>query len=176
MKKTCLLLLFATTIFGLAFADAGRYVGVAKCKMCHNSEARGAQYAVWSNGPHAKAYTVLGTDRAGEAASSMGVGDPQSSEACLRCHVTAYTADPAARADSWSMEEGVGCESCHGPGENYRKMSVMKDRAAAVSNGLVIPTVDVCVVCHNEESPTFEEFDFKARVAAIAHPNPQKAD
>ena len=34
--------------------------------------------------------------------------------------------------------------------------------------------VEKCKMCHNSESPTFKEFDFKTALAKIAHPNPAK--
>ena len=69
----------------------------------------------------------------------------------------------------------MSCEACHGPGGDYWKMDVMKDKAKATAAGLVMPTEATCKGCHNPESPTFKSFDFAAMSAKIAHPNPQKA-
>ena len=33
----------------------------------------------------------------------------------------------------------------------------------------------VCVTCHNEKSPTYKAFDYAARLAEVAHPNPSKS-
>ena len=49
---------------------------------------------------------------------------------------------------SIQVEIGVGCEGCHGPGADFQKMSIMKDRDAAVANGLVIPSQATCDGCH----------------------------
>ncbi len=43
---------------------------------------------------------------------------------------------------------GVQCEACHGAGNDFKKMSIMKDRDAAIANGLVIPTQATCDGCH----------------------------
>ena len=80
--------------------------------------------------------------------------------------VIKYELDPA---------DGVQCESCHGPGSNYRKRSVMSDRKKAVAMGMVLPTEAVCVACHNDESPSWDGaagFDYAEAKKRIAHPTP----
>ncbi|MEJ2720215.1 MAG: cytochrome c family protein [bacterium] len=154
------------------------YVGSTKCKVCHNTEAQGQQYPIWEKSAHAKAYEVLAGDAAKAAAKERGIEDPQAAPECLKCHVTAYGVDKSLLGDKYSMTEGVGCESCHGPGGDYAKMSVMKavmsGETDPASVGLVIPTEKVCVGCHNEESPTFKGFDYEKMVAKIAHPIPEE--
>jgi len=72
----------------------------------------------------------------------------------------------------FKKELGVQCEACHGPGSDYKAISVMKDKAAAVAAGLIIPDEAMCKKCHNAESPTFTAFDYKTMYAKIAHPRP----
>ena len=48
----------------------------------------------------------------------------------------------------------------------------MKNQKLAMASGLIMPTKEVCISCHNEESPTFVKFDYEASLAKIAHPNP----
>jgi c(7)-type cytochrome triheme protein len=94
----------------------------------------------------------------------------------LKCHVTkaslgagAVIHEKAKYADS----EGVGCESCHGPGSDYKSKKVMVDpEAARLAGMLMIENAEGCTQCHNEESPTFKGFDFDKRWAEIAHPVP----
>jgi len=153
---------------------AHKYVGVAKCAMCHKSKARGDQYGKWKESKHSQAYAALATDAAKELAKKAGVDDPQKSGKCLKCHVTAYGVDKSLLGPKYSEQDGVTCEACHGPGSDYIKMSVMKDKDKAVAAGLVIPTEKTCVKCHNEESPSYKKFDFKEFFAKIAHPRPKK--
>lgn len=40
------------------------------------------------------------------------------------------------------------CESCHGPGSEYKALSIMKDPEKARAAGLVIPTATFCANCH----------------------------
>jgi nitrate/TMAO reductase-like tetraheme cytochrome c subunit len=126
MRSKTLWTAFALTALVLvAFsAQAGdhEYVGAAKCKMCHK-----VQFASWETTTHAKA-----TD------SAKASTDREFSADCLQCHATNASEDLP----------GVQCEACHGPGGDYKKMSIMKDAEAAKANGLVIPTQATCDGCH----------------------------
>jgi hypothetical protein len=125
MRKHNLWIAFAIAVMAISFgAQAGEheYAGAAKCKMCHK-----VQYASWEVTKHAAT-----TDTA-KAATDLEFGDD-----CLKCHATNASED----------FPGVQCEACHGPGNDYKKMSIMKDREAAIANGLVIPTQATCDGCH----------------------------
>jgi formate-dependent nitrite reductase cytochrome c552 subunit len=186
--KTFLLvsvLMFAFGIFAAPLALAGTdeytYVGPEKCKMCHNTVKAGEQYKIWSESPHAKAYTALASDEAKATAKGMGIEDPQKSEKCLKCHVPTYAVKAEAKSPKWKIEDGVTCEDCHGPGSAYQKMSVMKAIAAGTEKGETygLHMVDeaTCKKCHNEESPTFDKtkpFNFKEKYAKIAHEIPKE--
>lgn len=163
-------------------AQDAQYVGASKCQMCHKSAKKGDQFGAWEAGPHSKAFATLATEESKKIAAEMGLGDPQKADECLECHVTAHSAPAAAKDKSYSMEEGVSCESCHGPGSLYRKASVMSARKYAadpagtkaiwMEMGLIDPTEKVCITCHNEKSPTYKPFNFAESVKKIAHPNP----
>ncbi len=156
---------------------AHKVVGAAKCKMCHNSAAKGAQFKVWSESKHAKAFATLATDEAKKIAKEKGIADPQKDAKCLKCHETGYGKPAALFEATFKPEDGVQCEACHGAGKDYMAMAVMKDLRAKkkepASVGLVLPTEKECVACHNSESPTFKSFDFKEAVAKIAHNYPK---
>ncbi len=152
------------------------YAGVEKCSMCHKSEARGDQYGQWKKTRHATAYTTLATDAAKEIAKKMDIKDPQKSPKCLKCHVTAYGVDEELLGSKFTMEDGVGCETCHGPGGDYMKLSIMKDKEKAIEAGLIIPTEELCVSCHNEGSPTYKKFVYKEFFPKIAHPIPTEEE
>lgn len=175
VRKTVLMATACVLVLGFAApkADASHaFVGAEKCKMCHNSPAKGAQFAKWVSTKHSKAFATLGSEEAKKVAAAKGVADPQKDAACLRCHVTAAVASKELLTDKYKAEEGVSCESCHGPGGDYWKMDVMKDSARAMAAGMVLPNEATCKGCHNPESPTFKAFDFKTAFAEIAHSNP----
>jgi mono/diheme cytochrome c family protein len=145
------------------------YVGTKTCKMCHNTESQGKIYDKWMSTAHAKSMSVLDSAK-GETK------DPK----CLKCHTTGYgTAtgyDKVANKQTPDELGAVGCEACHGPGADYKAMSVMKDKAAAIAAGLVMPTEETCKTCHNPESPTFKSFDFAKMLPMIEHHIPKKAE
>lgn len=152
-----------------------KYVGVKNCKMCHNRPNAGRQYELWNASPHATAYATLATDKAKEVASNLGLkNDPQQEEGCLVCHITAHGVPSKNKASTFTIEEGVSCEACHGPGSAYRNMKVMKDiyenKIDGGDYGLIEQNEAVCAHCHNEKSPTYRKLDFEHAMQVIAHP------
>lgn len=157
-----------------AQAEDPHYVGVDKCKKCHRKSNSGEQYQKWKDMKHSKAYETLASDKAKEAAKKAGItGDPQKAPECLKCHVTAFGVDAALIDTTFKMEDGVQCETCHGPGSKYKKKKIMKDVEKAKAAGLIIPEEKLCRECHNEDSPFYEEFDFEKAKEKIAHPVPE---
>ena len=107
---------------GFAAAEGPTYIGVEKCKMCH----KGA-HASWLETAHAKAFDLLKPEEKTKAE-------------CLKCH-----------AAGGNVEfPGVQCESCHGPGSEYKGLQVMKDKQASLKAGLIEPTEAVCLGCHEK--------------------------
>jgi hypothetical protein len=150
-------------------------IGIKGCAPCHRTEKQGKQVPIWQETKHAKAFQTLKTPEAAQVAAKAGVkGAAHEAQECLKCHVMeAYktTAKP-----TFSTEEGVQCESCHGAGSSYKTMAIMKDRAKSVAAGLTPVLVSdgsaekQCKGCHNPQSPTFKGFDFKKEWPKIAHP------
>ncbi len=176
--KNIFVSLMMVLFLGATFAQAGnfKYVGVKKCKVCHNTKKIGKQYTIWKNGPHAKALQSLASKEAMDYAKKHGIADPSKDAKCLNCHSTQATVDKKLIDPKGKMTvaEGVSCESCHGPGSAYKKMSVMKNHKKALANGLILPTQKVCETCHNKKNPFYKPFDFKKYAAKIAHPIPKK--
>ena len=52
-------------------------------------------------------------------------------------------------------------------------MKIMKDKALAIQNGLVIPEEKTCKTCHNEKSPTYKPFKWDTFWPQIVHDNPE---
>jgi hypothetical protein len=166
--------IFIMAVFSFNYANAAaKYVGATKCKVCHMSEKSGKAYPIWEKSAHAKAYATLATQEALEIGKKMGIENPQKSDKCLVCHVTGFTADKALKDTTLTLAEGVSCEACHGPGSDYKAMSIMKDRAKAVAAGLLIPNEKTCLTCHNEKSPTYKPFKFAEMNKQIAHMIPK---
>lgn len=150
------------------------YVGVRKCALCHKKEAAGSQYPIWKETAHAKAFDTLGTEEAKALAQKLGIEDPQQSGKCLRCHSTAYAFGEQRVTNVIPVEEGLSCETCHGPGKDYMKLKTMKNREKAVAAGLIIPNEQTCLKCHNQTAPNVKPFDFHESWEKIKHPVPEK--
>ena len=153
MRKTTIICALGLAVFTLAAIGAAAgdhaYVGAEKCKMCHK-----VQYNSWLETTHAKA-----TDAA------KGSTDPAFEAKCLGCHAT----------NSDEALAGVQCEACHGAGADFKKMSIMKDRDAAISNGLVIPTQATCDGCHQDNGHSkvvvlADNLDNKAAIHEFKNP------
>jgi Cytochrome c554 and c-prime len=162
-------------LIALPLTAAHKYVGVTMCSMCHKTEKQGNQYGVWKASKHAEAYTVLESAKANEIAKSKGLTKPAAeSPECLKCHTTAYGVDASLLMKSFNPKDGVQCETCHGPGSDYKSFTIMKDHDKAVAAGLIEVKNDpkLCEGCHNSESPTFKGFNYKEQWEKIKHPVP----
>jgi hypothetical protein len=189
MKKMLIVLLVLSV--GIAYSQTSNteYVGSKKCKICHNKAEDGSQYSIWESGPHANSFESLKTDAAKAIAKKMGlkVAADQAPE-CLSCHVTGWgtptgyqlTVDPLDKKAVKVNEDlaNVGCESCHGPGSEYKSKKVMVAISDGTTKGstvgLTTITAETCTVCHNKKSPTYKPFDYAVRVKEVAHPAPKK--
>lgn len=152
-------------------------MGVKNCKLCHNKEATGKQYEVWKGGPHANAFASLASDQSVAKAKELGLKKhPQEEPECLRCHVTAFAVMGDLANQKITLEEGVSCESCHGPGSGYKSKKTMEGLTAGTidpaSVGLIVPDEKTCLTCHNPENPFHKEFKYAEMVKKIAHPIP----
>ena len=108
--------------------DPSKLIGTKKCAMCHKKDATGNQYGKWQEASHSKAFEVLATEEAKAVATKLGIDDPQTSGACLKCHSTAYYFTEELMSEAVALQDGVSCESCHGPGADYKKKTIMQSR------------------------------------------------
>ncbi|NQV37790.1 MAG: cytochrome C554 [Candidatus Marinimicrobia bacterium] len=193
MIKTLVITLGVT---GLLLGQTFEYVGSRKCGMCHKKEASGAQLKVWEDSKHSKAFETLKSEEAIAIAKEKGLAnDPWEAPECIKCHTTGFGKggyevkeeafwNPAAddRDGKKAVKrmtglQAVGCEMCHGAGSEYKSRKVMKaiynDETDGAAVGLLAVTEETCLGCHNDESPSFKEFNFEEALAKIAHPFPE---
>jgi hypothetical protein len=151
-----------------------KYVGISSCAAaaCHGGtmhdppppdrtrENRSA-YRVWveQDKKHANAYSVLFRDDAKQMARRLGPPlDPNHMEharLCLDCHSN----NARNRAPSLAQEDGVSCESCHGPASawkdqhwlgSWKTKTVAEKQALGMNNlrGDLVARARACVDCH----------------------------
>ncbi len=161
--KLMLIAVFAVAISAASYAQTPKYIGANGCKMCHNKPEKGAQHAQWLKTSHSKAYSKL---------DDAGKKNPD----CLKCHSTAGSVDKGLIA-TLKVDEGVSCESCHGPGSMYKTAAIMKNREQSIAKGMIIPTEATCKACHTGKKPEGHPADKKPWNYAefnkvINHPDP----
>src|SRR5262245_12298598 len=103
------------------------HLGVRECAggPCHGSatpvgvRVKENEHTIWlREDQHAQAYKTLLEDRSKQIAANMGLPKPaHQSEICLDCHSN----NAKRRVDDFRLEDGVGCESCHGGSRRWLK-------------------------------------------------------
>lgn len=140
---------------------AHKHLGVASCanSVCHGATEVSAkaqvqmnEFAVWQEfDPHAKAYQTLLTAESQAIAKKLGLGAAEQAGVCLDCHADNVPA--AQRGEKFQIEDGVGCEACHGGAEPWIASHVEAGHADNLAAGL-FPTEDpaqrsaLCLSCH----------------------------
>lgn len=159
------------TAIGAGDEASYSYVGSKKCKKCHFQ-----QHKSWKKTKMGQAFETLKPGKAKEAKEKFNLDvdkDYTKDPTCLKCHTVGFgkeggytipdLEDKRAVRKSKSFQ-GVGCESCHGPGSAY--IEVFEDILKSKRNykveelyavGLQKIDEDTCLACHNQESPTIEE-------------------
>ena len=158
-----------------------KFVGSVTCAECHN-EPHGpfplGEYGVWEDHYHAFAYNML--ERRYSKALAAERGYDSMDGQCLKCHATAYGVPQERLGPNYSHEEGVGCETCHGPGGDYLQshwagqpgFNLREARGFRIIRNLE-ERDQFCRSCHNPLSPTFRSFNVKAFSDDIRHWNEQ---
>jgi hypothetical protein len=171
-----LISLFLIPFTAIIAQNEHSYVGAEVCGMCHKSEKQGSQFTIWKSSAHSKAYETLKSEKANKIATEKGFKTPAvETPECLKCHASGYNVDASMLGKKFKVEDGVQCETCHGPGSDYKDMKVMKDKALAVKNGLILhdKLENFCIQCHNAESPTFVDMNIEEAWQKIKHDIPK---
>jgi thiol-disulfide isomerase/thioredoxin len=132
----------------LAFPE-GDNLGSEACLACHKAVGR-----TWKKSAHAKARNSL--KKKGSA----------SDDGCLSCHAVAK---PGNESEAPSFHSGgVGCESCHGPGEQHVAAGGGKENIVGLGETCpecVIETI--CTRCHTPEHDP--DWDLKVALPKVGH-------
>jgi len=175
LPRFFIIIFFLPAFFIYSQTEHG-FIGTSACGMCHKTEKQGNQLSIWQGSKHAQAYTTLQTEKADQIAKEKGfqtkaVETPE----CLKCHASGYNVDASLLGEKFKMEDGVQCETCHGAGADYKSKKVMENKEEAVKNGLKVyeKMEDLCISCHNAESPTYVDFKLDEYWAKIKHTIPE---
>ena len=158
----------SVSVGGQVAAEGHKFVGVGSCSSsnCHGSVTplKGSnvlqnEYVSWQRHDlHSKAYINLTGADGKRIAENLGIANPEKEKECLDCHAT--NAPAALRDTKFQLEDGVGCESCHGAAGGYLESHAghgasHQQNLDAGMTDIVSPVkrAALCVSCHlgNEE-------------------------
>jgi hypothetical protein len=158
VKKLVLITICLVFIFSMVYTTDFNYIGTKKCRICHKGPKKGNVYETWKSKKHAIAF------------ESIKAKGQEKNEKCLACHTTAFNKGGYKMGDPNAAKfEGVGCESCHGPGSVYKKTKIMKDRELALKNGMINITEKTCTGCHDGSEHAGGKFNYKEALKKISH-------
>ena len=163
-------------------ADAGKYTGPGSCSStsCHGSVKPRAdsrifqnEYSIWAvKDKHAKAYDAL-TGPIGERMGKiLGLGKSELASKCLACHALDVSAE--SRAKTFDLNEGVSCESCHGPASAWLGPHTTRTwtHEQSVAAGMydtrnLARRTEKCLTCHLGTQEKFVDHE----MIAAGHPD-----
>jgi hypothetical protein len=143
-----------------ALTAAPRLLGAQSCSTsgCHGGAGElSKQFVLWTQYDfhYQRPVGTLTTARSERLAQVLKIADPTKDARCTACHAPFQTVPAALLDKDVKITEGVSCESCHGPAENWllshtRKDYTHADRVHAGMRDLKNPYVraNTCVACH----------------------------
>jgi hypothetical protein len=145
--------------------EAGKYSGPGSCASsnCHGGvQPKGLvriaqnEYSIWAaQDKHSHAYTVLSNPTSIRMGKILGLEQaPNKSDKCLACHALNVRSEQRAQTFQ-SIDDGVSCESCHGPAAGWLGPHTLKNWSHEQSLKLgMYDTRDLakrserCLTCH----------------------------
>ena len=130
--------------------ETADYVGSETCQTCHAKE-----HALWSESAHATALQTLESSK-----------EAENSE-CQSCHTTGF-GEPSGWPASSALE-GVGCESCHGPGGRHAEDGARDGILRLTEKCETCVLLQICGSCHDEANDPGFEFELMDKLELIRH-------
>jgi hypothetical protein len=164
----CAIAVLLTTSTLARAADSSsppKFLGSQSCSAssCHGGAGeKSKQYTIWFTHDfhHARPFATLETARSERLAEVLKIGNPAQSARCTVCHAPFVTVPSERLGHDAAVAEGVSCESCHGPAENWIRSHTRPDythvdRVAAGMRDLsnLYVRANTCVACHQNIDP-----------------------
>ncbi len=160
----------------------GKYNGPGGCaaSSCHGSvqpkqvtRILQNEYSIWiAQDKHAKAFSVLSNPVSVRMGKILKIGAPAQAAKCLACH--ALSVAPDQRAQTFELEDGVSCESCHGPASGWLGPHTLRDwpheksvQLGMYDNRNLIKRSEKCLSCHLGTADKFVDHE----MIAAGHPD-----
>jgi hypothetical protein len=142
-----------------------KFLGSQSCSAssCHGGAGeKSKQYTIWSTHDfhHVRPYATLETARSERLAEVLKIGNATTSARCTVCHAPFATVPGERLGHNAAVADGISCEGCHGPAENWirshtRPDYTHADRVAAGMRDLnnLYVRANTCVACHQNIDP-----------------------
>ncbi|MFT7288443.1 MAG: hypothetical protein ACI87W_002564 [Halieaceae bacterium] len=144
-------------------SDGRIHEGVGSCAsaVCHgrvnaanDSDIWLNEYRIWLRQDyHSRAYRTLLSDQSRDMADKLGLAAAHTAELCLDCHADNVSADR--RGSRFQLDDGVGCEACHGGSEEWldRHAETGRSHADNIAMGMYpaddpVSRAQLCLSCH----------------------------
>ena len=153
-------LVWSFALTGGAAETPAKFLGANSCasSSCHGGGgAKQNQFLVWSlkDFHSQRPPATLATARAKQIADALAIKDPATDVRCTACHAPLNLVPEKLHGENFKASEGVSCESCHGPAENWLRSHTRKDytHADRTSAGMrdlknLYVRANTCVACH----------------------------
>ena len=144
---------------------APKFLGSQSCSSssCHGgADEKHNQYTIWFTHDfhHARPYATLETARSERLAEVLKISNPTQDARCTVCHAPFQTVPAERLGPDVKISEGISCESCHGPAENWIRSHTRPDytHADRVASGMrdvknLYVRANTCVACHQNLDP-----------------------
>jgi hypothetical protein len=159
-----------------------KYLGPGSCAAaaCHGNIApqkaasvNQNEYSVWVvQDRHAAGFRSLQNPVSERMGKILGIGKPEESPKCLTCHALYVSASEKGR--NFDLNDGVSCESCHGPSSLWLGNHTLKGwtRQKSVAMGMidnwdVVKRSEQCLSCHLGD----EKHSVDHEMIAAGHPD-----
>ena len=165
----------------LPLQDGNVHEGVSTCagSNCHgsvlayqHSNILHNEYITWERkDPHSQSYKKMFGKEFADITNKLGMKPAYKEPACLVCHAS-YVPEKL-RGKKFHVEDGIGCEACHGGSEKWLKTHTSKKATHKdnVEKGLypndnIVLRTRVCLSCHYGNKHQFVSHD----IMGAGHP------
>jgi len=162
--------------------NISKYLGPGSCAAaaCHGNIApqktasvQQNEYSTWVvQDRHAAAFRALQNPISQRMGKLLGIGKPEESPRCLTCHAL-YVAE-SAKGRNFDLNDGVSCESCHGPSSEWLGNHTLKgwSRKKSIAAGMVdnwdlVRRSEQCLSCHLGDGKRYVDHE----MIAAGHPD-----
>jgi len=156
-------------------------LGVVTCSgsTCHgaakplnDSKVMQNEFISWHREDHhARAYRSLLGEQGRKIAKNLGLESAANAPECLACHTNQVPAER--RGKRYKVEDGVGCEACHGPASKWLGMHVTGEasrednlKAGMYPTEQPVARAELCLSCHLGTANKFATH----RIMGAGHP------